>query len=240
MSVVGSRALHNGMLCFVGIGLPSVVANLARHTHAPDLTLIYESGPIGARPDRLPLSIGDGILAATSDVVVPMPEMFNYWLQGGHIDMGYLGAAQIDRYGNINSTIIGSDYRAPDVRLPGAGGAPEIATACKETTVIVRHRLRSFVDEVDFITTVGFGPSGTARPSAAFPGKGPTTVITDLGVLEPDPEDRELTLVAVHPGVTVEDVRKQTGWDLRISDALSETEAPTHDELRILRSLVRS
>lgn len=240
MAVVGARALNDGMLCFVGIGLPSTVANLARHTHAPNLTLIYESGPIGAKPDVLPLSIGDGALAATADVVASIPEMFNYWLQGGHIDVGYLGGAQIDRYGNLNSTIIGPSYKSPDVRLPGAGGAPEIAAACKEVTVIMRHRKRSFVEQVDFISSVGFGPDPHHREALGFVGAGPTTVITDLGILKPDPVDHELELVATHPGVDVATVRGQTAWDLRVSADLAETKPPTAGELDALRSLVHA
>ncbi|MDE0171246.1 MAG: CoA-transferase subunit beta [bacterium] len=237
MAVVGSRGLRDGMSCFVGIGLPSTVANLARLTHAPGLFLIYESGVLGSKPTKLPLSIGDGELAETADAVVPVPEIFNYWLQGGHIDVGYLGAAQIDRFGNLNTTVIGNDYRKPKVRLPGAGGAPEIASYCREVTVIMRHLARAFVTKLDFLTSVGLGERPGTRSELGFTGAGPQTVITDLGVLKPHPEDRELTLVAVHPGVTVEQVKEQTGWPLRVSCDLQVTKPPTDYELEVLRDL---
>lgn len=237
MAVVGSRGLRNGMSCFVGIGLPSTVANLARLTHAPDLFLVYESGVLGSKPTKLPLSIGDGELATTADAVVPVPEMFNYWLQGGHIDMGYLGAAQIDRFANLNTTMIGNDYKSPKVRLPGAGGAPEIASYCGEVTVIMRHLSRAFVPELDFLTSVGRGDAPGVRNRLGFTGLGPQTVITDLGVLEPHPEHGELILVAVHPGVTVEEVQMQTGWPLKVSSEVKETEPPTDHELAALRDL---
>ena len=237
MAVVGSRSLRDGMSCFVGIGIPSTVANLARALHAPNLLLVYESGVLGSKPTRLPLSIGDGELAETADAVVTVPEIFNYWLQGGHIDMGYLSSAQIDKMGNLNTTVIGDDYRNPAVRLPGAGGAPEIASFCREVTVIMRHRSRAFVPELDFLTSVGLGESPETRSELGLTGAGPRTVITDLGVLEPHPEDRELTLVAVHPGVTVEDVRAQTRWPLRAARRIEETEPPTEEELEVLRAL---
>ena len=237
MTVVGSRSLRDGMSCFVGIGIPSTVANLARLTHAPNLFLVYESGVLGAKPTKLPLSIGDGELAETAEAVVSVPEIFNYWLQGGHIDIGYLGAAQIDRFANLNTTVIGRDYHRPVVRLPGAGGAPEIASYCREVTVIMRHLARAFVPELDFLTSVGLGERPQTRSELGFTGAGPQTVITDLGVLKPDPEDRELTLVAVHPGVTVEQVKAQTRWPLRISPDLEETEPPSRYELEVLRDL---
>src|SRR5690242_18807825 len=194
MTVAAARALRDGMTCFVGIGLPSAAANLARATHAPSLVLIYESGTLGAKPDRLPLSIGDGMLAETADAVVSVPEIFNYWLQPGRIDVGFLGAAQLDRYANINTTVIGTDYRQPKVRLPGAGGAPEIAASCREVIVVVRQSARTFVDRVDFVTSVGYGRGAGERAALCLPGRGPVLVITDLGVLEPDPERQELTL----------------------------------------------
>ena len=237
MSVVGSRNLRDGMSCFVGIGIPSTVANLARMTHAPNLFLVYEAGVLGSKPTRLPLSIGDGELAETADAVVSVPEIFNYWLQGGHIDIGYLSAAQIDRFANLNTTVIGKDYHDPVVRLPGAGGAPEIASYCREVTVIMRHRARAFVSELDFVTSVGLGETPETRSELGFTGAGPQTVITDLGVLKPHPDDLELTLMAVHPGVTVEDVQAQTGWPLRVSPTVEETEAPTDHELEVLRDL---
>ncbi|MEV0339075.1 CoA-transferase subunit beta [Nocardia sp. NPDC050713] len=236
MSIAAARALGGGQRVFVGIGLPSTAANLARRLHAPDLVLIYESGAIGAKPDRLPASIGDGILADTADAVVGVPEMFNYWLQAGRIDVGFLGAAQLDRYGNINTTVIG-DYADPAVRLPGAGGAPEIAASCGEVFVVTRQSKRSFVDRVDFVTSVGHGRGLGDRAKLGLPGAGPTTVITDLGVLRPDPETAELVLTALHPGVTVDRVAAATGWELRVAPELSVTAPPTAAELSALRAL---
>lgn len=236
MSIAAARALGGGQRVFVGIGLPSTAANLARRMHAPDLVLIYESGAIGAKPDRLPASIGDGILAETADAVVGVPEMFNYWLQAGRIDIGFLGAAQLDRYGNINTTVIG-DYADPAVRLPGAGGAPEIAASCGEVFVVTRQSKRSFVDRVDFITSVGHGRGLGDRAELGLRGAGPTTVITDLGVLRPDPETGELILAALHPGVTVAQVAAATGWELRVTPELSVTAPPTAAELSALRAL---
>ncbi|WP_433717844.1 CoA-transferase subunit beta [Actinoplanes sp. CA-051413] len=237
MTVAAARALRGGTRCFVGIGLPSTAANLARRTHAPDLVLVYESGTIGAKPDRLPLSIGDGVLAATADAVVSVPEMFNYWLQPGRIGVGFLGAAQIDRYGNINTTVIGADYADPGVRLPGAGGAPEIAASCGEVIVVVRQSPRTFVDRVDFVTSVGHGRGPGDRARLGLRGRGPVLVITDLGVLEPDPETQELALTRLHPGVTVEQAVAATGWKLRVADPLTSTEPPSEDELTALRAL---
>ncbi|HEY3192665.1 MAG TPA: CoA-transferase [Solirubrobacterales bacterium] len=236
MTVVAARALTDETVCFVGIGLPSTAANLARLTHAPRTVLLYESGTIGSKPARLPLSIGDGELAETADAVVPVPEIFAYWLQGGRIDVGFLGAAQIDRLGNLNSTVIG-DYHRPKVRLPGAGGAPEIAAMAGEVIVIIRQSPRSFVDRLDFLTSVGYGVAPGDRERLGMPGRGPTIVITDLGVLRPDPETRELTLTQIHPGVSVDSARERTGWPLRVSEDLVETEPPTDDELRELRRL---
>jgi glutaconate CoA-transferase, subunit B len=236
MAVAAARRLRDGVVCFVGIGLPSQAANLARATHAPGIVLLYESGTIGAKPRSLPLSIGDGELAETADTVVPVVEMFSYWLQGGRVDVGFLGAAQIDRHGNLNTTVIG-DYGTPKVRLPGAGGAPEISALCGETMVMLRHSRRAFVGELDFRTTVGQGDGPGSRERLGLPGKGVTAVVTDLGVLEPDPESRELVLVLVHPGVVAEDVRAQTGWDLRVADDLVVGRAPTGAELAALRAL---
>jgi len=221
----------------VGIGLPSTAANLARRLHNPDLTLIYESGTIGAKPTVPPLSIGDGELAETADAVVSVPEIFNYWLQPGRIDVGFLSAAQLDRFGNINTTVVGPDYRRPKVRLPGAGGAPEIAASCGEVFVVVRHSLRTFVDRVDFVTSVGFGDGPGYRERLGLRGRGPVLVITDLGVLEPDPDRRELTLTALHPGIELDTVRFATGWDLAVADGLRVGEPPTPEELRVLRDL---
>jgi glutaconate CoA-transferase subunit B len=237
MTACAARALHEGMTCFVGIGLPSAAANLARAAHAPNLVLIYESGTIGAKPDRLPLSIGDGILAETADAVVSVPEIFNYWLQPGRIAVGFLGAAQIDKFGNINTTVIGADYAQPSVRLPGAGGAPEIAASCREVIVVVRQNRRSFVDRVDFVTSVGFGDGAGSRERLGLTGAGPRKVITDLGILEPDPATCELTLTGLYPGVTVADARAKTGWELAVSDSLVVLEPPTAAELTALRQL---
>lgn len=236
MTVQAARRLANGSVCFVGIGLPSAAANLARLTHAPEVVLIYESGTIGAKPDILPLSIGDGELAEHADTVVSIPEIFRYWLQGGRVDVGFLGAAQVDRFGNINTTVIG-DYARPRVRLPGAGGAPEIASNARETWIIIKQSKRSFVAQLDFMTSVGHLTGGESRAHSGARGKGPTAVITDLGVLEPDAATRELTLVALHPGVSVEQAKAATGWDLRVAASLPITQPPTTSELATLRDL---
>jgi glutaconate CoA-transferase, subunit B len=236
MSVAAARALATHTSCFVGIGLPSVAANLARRTVNPDLVLIYESGTIGARPTRPPLSIGDGELALTAASVVSVPEMFNYWLQPGRVDVGFLGAAQLDKFGNINTTVIGP-YDRPATRLPGAGGAPEIAASCREVFVVLRQSKRGFVERVDFRTSVGFGDGPGDRERLGLPGKGPVLVITDLGVLTPDPRTCELTLTHVHAGVTVDQVRAATGWDLTVAADVAETEPPTAAELKALRDL---
>ncbi len=220
MTVAAARRLRDGAVCFVGIGLPSAACNLARMTHAPDLVLIYESGTVGARPTVLPLSIGDGELAETARSVIPLPEIFTHYLQRGRVDIGFLGAAQIDRFGNLNSTVIGS-YAQPTVRLPGAGGAPEIAAHAREVLVVMKQSARTFVEQLDFCTT-------KASPSA---------LITDLGVLEPDVATRELTLVALFDGVTTEDVVAACGWSLRVADRLVTIAAPTVIELEILRDL---
>ena len=224
MTVEAARRLGDGAVCFVGIGLPSLAANLARRLHAPRCVLVYESGTIGAKPTVPPLSIGDGELAETADSVVSVPEMFAYWLQAGRIDVGFLGAAQIDRFANLNSTVIG-EYESPQVRLPGGGGAPEIARACREVFVMLRQSRRSFVGELDFVSSAGDRVS---------------TVVTDIGVLEPDPDGRELTLAALHPGATVEQAQAATGWRLRSAEQLRETSPPTADELAALRRLTQS
>jgi glutaconate CoA-transferase subunit B len=235
MTVSAARALRNGMTCFVGIGLPSSAANLARATHAPSLVLIYESGTIGAKPVQLPLSIGDGILAETADAVVSVPEIFNYWLQPSRIDVGFLGAAQIDKFGNINTTAIGGDYRSPKVRLPGAGGAPEIAASCREVIVVVRQSHRSFVERVDFVTSVGYGSGRGDRERLGLTGAGPKKIITDLGVLEPDPDTLEFTLTGLYPGVSASAAKERTGWDLAIAADPEIIAAPTPAELDALR-----
>ena len=231
MAVAAARRLADGTVCFVGIGLPSRAANLARSTHAQDCVLIYESGAIGAKPRHLPLSIGDGELAETADAVVSVPEIFSYWLQGGRIDVGFLGAAQIDAHGNLNSTVIG-EYERPKVRLPGAGGAPEIAAWCRETFVMLRQTPRTFVERLDFLTSVGQPPDAGRRE-----GVGVTCVVSDLGVLEPDPETRELTMTELYPDVAADDAREATGWDLRIAADIRPVQPPSSEELEALRAL---
>jgi glutaconate CoA-transferase subunit B len=237
MTTAAARALADGMTCFVGIGLPSAAANLARATHAPGLVLIYESGAIGAKPDRLPLSIGDGILAETADAVVSVPEMFNYWLQPGRIDVGFLGAAQIDKFGNINTTVVGGDYAQPKVRLPGAGGAPEIAASCQEVIVIIRQGKRAFVEQVGFITSVGYGDGPGSRERLGLRGKGPQKIITDLGILTPDPQTCEFTMTSLFEGVTPQTVRERTGWDVKFAAEPEVIAPPTAGELAALRKL---
>jgi glutaconate CoA-transferase subunit B len=236
MTVAAARELRDGQVVFVGIDLPSRAANLARRLHAPGLVLVYESGTIDTRPDELPLSIGDGVLAETALSVVGVPEIFNYWLQAGRMDVGFLSGAQIDRYANLNTTVIG-EYDEPDVRLPGSGGAPEISAGCREVIVVMRHRKRAFVDQVDFVTTFGHGTGPTDRALLGLRGAGPVRVITDLGVLEPDPVSCELTVTALHPDVTREQVAAATGWAVRFADDVTTTVAPTDDELSTLRAL---
>jgi glutaconate CoA-transferase subunit B len=236
MTVAASRELKDGIVCFVGIGLPSEAANLARATHAPNCVLVYESGTIGAKPEVLPHSIGDGVLADNADSVVPIPEVFGYWLQTGRVDVGFLGAAQIDRFANINTTVVGP-YGSPKVRLPGAGGAPEIAASAKEVMVVMPQTPRSFVEELDFRTSVGYLDGGDSREQLGYIGGGPTVIITDLGILRPDPETKELTLAKLHPGTGVEQVREATGWNLCVADDPGTTDPPTKEELQILRDL---
>lgn len=236
MTVAAARALTNGTVCFVGIGLPSTAANLARRLQAPEAVLIYESGCLGSKPTRLPASIGDGVLSENADAVIGVPEIFSYWLQAGRIDVGFLGAAQIDKFANINTTVIGS-YEDPKVRLPGAGGAPEIAANCGEVIVTLRHSKRAFVENVDFITSLGHGEGGDHRARLGLRGRGPTAVITDLAVFRPAPPTHELQLVSLHPGVSIDEVRDATGWELMIADHIEETPAPTAAELLTLREL---
>lgn len=236
MTVVAARELSDGVVCFVGIGLPSTAANLARHLHAPNAVLIYESGTIGAKPTRPPLSIGDGELADTADAVISVPEIFTYWLQAGRVDVGFLGAAQLDKFGNINTTVVG-EYEHPKVRLPGAGGAPEIAASAKETFLLLRQSPRTFVERLDFRTSVGHYEGGNSRASLGVTGAGPTVIITDIGVLRPDPVTKEFVLTALHPGRTVDEAVAATGWALKVSDDLAQTQPPTADELRALRAL---
>lgn len=236
MTITASRQLRNRSVCFVGIGLPSAACNLARQTHAPELVLIYESGTVGTRPDSLPLSIGDGELAETAVAVVPLPEVFSYYLQGGRIDVGFLGAAQIDRFGNLNSTVIG-EYAQPSVRLPGAGGAPEIATHAREVLVIMKQSPRSFVASLDFRTSCGYLEGHGARRAQGCPGTGPRTVVTDIGVLRPHPQTEELRLVALYPGKTPEQARAATGWPLQVAEDLEVLPPPDAADLRALREL---
>jgi glutaconate CoA-transferase, subunit B len=236
MTVAAARLLWPGCVCFVGIGVPSAAVNLARLTHANGIVLIYESGAIGTNPNVLPLSIGDGELAETATAVVSLPEIFNYWLQAGRVDVGFLGAAQIDRFGNLNSTVIG-DYAKPKTRLPGAGGAPEIAHHAKQTFVVLKQSARSFVEKLDFRTSAGFLNGGDERAKHHIPGAGPTVVITDLGVLKPAADSNELTLVARYEDVTVEKIRAATGWSLAVADTVEVIPPPTAKELRVLRDL---
>jgi glutaconate CoA-transferase subunit B len=235
-TVVAARRLRDARTVFIGVGRPSTAAMLARLVHNPELVLVYESGTVGAKPFHIPLSIGDGELAATADFVVSVPEMFNYWIGPGRIEVAFLGAAQVDRYANLNSTVIG-DYEHPKARLPGAGGAPEIAASCADVIVIAPHSRRTFVERLDFVTTVGHGEGPGSRERLGFRGRGPTAVITDLGVLEPDLETKQLVLTHVHPGVSTEQVLEATGWDLQVAGELLITEPPTEEELTSLREL---
>ncbi len=236
MTVAAARMLRDRAVCFVGIGLPSTAANLARLTHAPGVVLVYESGPIGAKPAVLPLSIGDGNLAETADTVVSTPEIFRYWLQGGRIDVGFLGAAQLDRFANINTTVIGS-YDKPKVRLPGAGGASEISTSAGEVLIILKQTKRTFVEKLDFITSVGFLTGGDAREKAGLRGKGPVAVISDLCILRPNAGTRELEVTAIHPGVDRATIAASTAWKVKFAADCAETSAPTTEELSALRDL---
>ncbi|MDC7787821.1 CoA-transferase subunit beta [Rhodoplanes sp. TEM] len=236
MTVVSARALSSSDVCFVGIGLPSAACNLARLTHAPGITLIYESGTIATKPRVLPLSIGDGELCDTALTTVSVPEMFRYWLQGGRITVGFLPGAQIDRFANLNTTVIGP-YDRPTTRLPGSGGAPEIMTHCGEIFVTMKQGRRSFVDRLDFVTTFGHGEGGDHRARLGIRTKGPTRLITDLCVFEPDPETREMIVTAIHPGATRDEIRDATGWPVRFAASVAETAIPTETELETLRDL---
>jgi glutaconate CoA-transferase, subunit B len=236
MTVTAARMLWNGCVCFVGIGLPSAAANLARLLHAPDIVLIYESGTIGTRPDVLPLSIGDGELAETASTVVPLPEIFAYWLQSGRVDVGFLGAAQVDRFGNLNSTVIGP-YERPTVRLPGAGGAPEIAAHARQVFVVLKQSARSFVPKLDFVSSAGFMTGSGARQHSGARGGGPQAIITDYGVLRPQPGSEEFALVARYESVATADAVRATGWPLVVAERLEVIAPPTPDELAVLRAL---
>ena len=235
MTVTAARHLRDGAVCFVGIGLPSAACNLARLRHAPNLVLIYESGTVGTKPSVLPLSIGDGELAETADSVVPLPEIFTHYLQRGRVDVGFLGAAQIDRYGNLNTTVVGG-YSKPKVRLPGAGGAPQIATHAREVLIVMKQSPRSFVAKLDFVTSCGYLDGSGARRRSGAPGKGPTAVITDFGVLQPHPETDELQLTGIYPGVTVEAARSAADWPLQAA-GIQELPAPEREDLECLRDL---
>ena len=236
MTIAAARALRNDDVCFVGIGMPSAAANLARLTHAPDITLIYESGTIATKPDVLPLSIGDSELCETALTTVSVPEMFRYWLQGGRITVGFLGGAQIDKFANLNTTVVGA-YDKPKVRLPGGGGAPEIASSCGEIFIIMAQSKRSFVNQLDFITSFGHGEGGDHRRRLGLKTKGPSKLVTDLCIFEPDPTTNEMTVVSIHPGVTREKIHENTGWPVRFAVSVAETPAPTLQELDALRAL---
>jgi glutaconate CoA-transferase subunit B len=235
-TIVAARRLAHATTVFIGVGRPSTAAILARMVHNPSLVLIYESGTIGAKPFHIPLSIGDGELAETADAVVGVPEMFNYWIGAGRVEVAFLGAAQVDRFANLNTTVIG-DYDHPRTRLPGAGGAPEIAASCGEVVVTVAHSPRTLVERLDFVTTVGYGDGPGARERLGLRGGGPTAVITDLGVLVPDATTYELELRQIHEGVTVEQARAATGWQLAVAGELHVTEPATDAELAALREL---
>jgi glutaconate CoA-transferase subunit B len=236
MAIAASRCLKNEDVCFVGIGAPSAACNVARLTHAPDITLIYESGTLGTTPDVLPLSIGDPELCETALTTVSVPEMFRYWLQGGHVTIGFLGAAQLDRYGNINTTVIG-DYAKPKTRLPGAGGAPEIATSAQKIYITMAQSKRGLVEKIDFVTSIGHGDGGDYRERMGIRTAGPVLLITDLAIWEPDPVTKEFTVVSIHPGATREMVQNTCGWTVRFAEALAETPPPTELELTTLRDL---
>jgi glutaconate CoA-transferase, subunit B len=236
MTVAAARALTNDDICFVGIGLPSAACNLARLTHAPRLTLVYESGTIETKPQVLPLSIGDGELCETALTTVSVPEMFQYWLQGGRITVGFLGGAQVDRYGNLNSTVIG-DYARPKVRLPGSGGATEISTSCQRIYIVMRHGRKSFVEKLDFLTSLGHGPTGRERRALGLRTEGPSLIVTDLCTMRPDTDSCEFEIVTLHPGVAFDTVRESTGWPVRLAPQVEETPPPSAEELAALRDL---
>ena len=236
MTVAAARSVASDDVCFVGIGLPSAACNLARLTHAPGITLIYESGTIGARPAVLPLSIGDGELCATALTTVSVPEFFRYWLPSGRITVGFLGAAQIDRFANINTTVVG-EYHSPKVRLPGAGGAPEMAARCQRIFIVMPQSRRAFVERLDFVTSIGHGDGHNRRVRLGMTPIGPARVITDLCVMEPDSRTHELTVTTLHPGIGREQVVAATGWPIRFLLDVSETSAPSEEELAVLRRL---
>jgi glutaconate CoA-transferase subunit B len=236
MIVAAARALQGARTVFVGVGLPNVACNLARVTVAPNLILIYESGVYGAQPERLPLSIGDPTLVTGATSVVSMADLFGLYLQRGLVDVALLGGAQIDRYGNLNTTVIGS-YQQPKVRLPGSGGACEIAINAQRIYMIMRLSSRSFVEKIDFLTSPGHLGGGDKRRELGMPGKGPELVISDKAILDFDNLECEMQIVSLHPGVTLDDVRANVGWDIRVADRVEETPPPTADEMRLMAEL---
>jgi glutaconate CoA-transferase subunit B len=233
LTINAARLLRDGDVVFVGVGLPNLACNLARRTHAPNLVMIYEAGVIGAQPARLPLSIGDPTLVSGALAVCSMYDIFSLYLQRGNVDVGFLGGAQIDRYSNINATVVGS-YDHPKVRLPGSGGSMEMAAWANRCYIITPHQKRRFPEKVDFRTSAGFLGGRSERDAAGLRGAGPQAVVTDLGILEPDVSG-ELTLTALHPGCTAEQACANTGWPLKVASELRTTQAPSEEELHILR-----
>ena len=234
MCINAARLLRDGDVVFVGVGLPNLACNLARRTHAPNLQMIYEAGVIGARPARLPLSIGDPTLVSGASSVCSMYDIFTLYLQRGNVDVGFLGGAQIDRYGNINATVIG-DYSHPKVRLPGSGGSQEMAAWANRCYIITPHQKRRFPEKVDFCTSAGFLDGRASREATKVRGGGPLVVVTDLGLMEPDASG-ELTLTALHPGCSVEQVKENTGWPIKIAATLNTTQPVLKSELNLLRN----
>lgn len=237
MAAVAARELGNREVVFVGIGLPNLACNLARALQAPDLVLIYESGAVGAVPERLPVSIGDPSLVTGSLMVCSMADVFQLFLQNGKIEVGFLGGAQVDRWGNINTTVIGP-YSKPKVRLPGSGGAAEIAVHAQRVLIISRLSTRAFPAELDFLTSPGQRSKGKTRKELGMPGAGPIKVITDKGVLECDEETGEMILTRLYPGVTVDEVKANVGWPLRVREHLEQVSPPSTEELRLLRDVL--
>ena len=236
MIIAASRALAGGKVYFAGVGPPSEACNLARMTRDPDIRLIYESGTIESKPRILPLSVGDGELCKTALTTVSVTEIFRYWLQGGRISTGILGAAQVDRFGNINTTAIG-DYWSPKVRLPGGGGAPEIASSCEEFLIIAPQSRRGFVEKLDFLTTFGHGAGGRSRREEGFATRGPTALFTDLAIWQPDPATKELTVVSMHAGATRQKISETVGWEAKYAENVARTPSPSAAELGALREL---
>ncbi len=233
MIVNAARLLRDGDTVFVGVGVPNLACNLARRTHAPSLLMIYEAGVVGARPARLPLSIGDPTLVSGAALVCSMFDIFSLYLQRGNVDVGFLGGAQIDKYGNINATVVG-EYGHPKVRLPGSGGSMEMAAWANRCYIMTPHQKRRFPEKVDFCTSAGFGCGHGERAAAGLLGKGPQAVVTDLGIMEPD-ESGEFVVTALHPGIQLEQLQANTGWDLRAATEVRVTVPPDEHELRILR-----